>query len=132
MKLLTPGKSTKPQSPPKPSRSEALACVPVIMPQAQWVKQENGDILVEYPFVAKPLLQAIFNRFNGANQQKLTRKLQLDGLGSQVWAAIDGEKSVAELIRDFAESSTMSMQEAELSVTTFLRELGKRGLILLR
>lgn len=82
--------------------------------------------------MVKPFLQAIFRRFPGASQQQLTKKLQLDGLGSQVWLSIDGEKSVAELIRDFAASSTMSTQEAELSVTTFLRELGRRGLIILR
>lgn len=102
------------------------------MPQVHWKRQDNGEILVEYPFVVKPLLQAIFRRFSGKRQQKLTRKLQLDALGSQVWAAIDGQKSVAELIRDFAEASTMTTQEAELSVTTFLRELGRRGLIILR
>lgn len=131
MKFLAVNKKKQPQR-PAPSRAEALACTPEIVPQAHWHRQESGDILIEYPFVVNPLLQAIFRRFNGANQQNLTRKLQLDGLGSQVWAAIDGEKSVAELIREFAESSTMTTQEAELSVTTFLRELGKRGLIILR
>jgi len=131
MKFLTANKKKLPQK-PAPSKAEALACTPEIVPQAHWQKQENGEILIEYPFVVNPLLQAIFRRFNGANQQNLTRKLQLDGLGSQVWGAIDGEKSVAELIREFAESSTMTTQEAELSVTTFLRELGKRGLIILR
>ncbi|WP_073616037.1 PqqD family protein [Desulfopila aestuarii] len=118
--------------PPALSRSEALACVPEIVPAVSWQSQESGDILIEYPLVVKPLLKAIFSRFNRESTENLTRKLQLDSLGSQVWVLIDGSNSVGEIIRTFADSSTITTQEAEQSVTTFLRELGKRGLIILR
>jgi len=114
------------------SRNEALACVPEIVPTVSWQKQESGDILIEYPLVVKPLLKAIFARFNRESNEKLTRRLQLDSLGSQVWLLIDGSNSVGEIIRAFAKASTITTQEAEQSVTTFLRQLGKRGLIILR
>lgn len=117
---------------PALSRAEALACVPEIVPAVSWQVQQTGDVMIEYPLVVKPLLQAIFSRFNREPNEKLTRKLQLDNLGSQVWLLIDGRNSVGRIITSFAESSTVTTQEAEQSVTTFLRELGKRGLIILR
>lgn len=113
------------------SRAEALACTPVIPPAVTWQVQDTGEILIEYPLVLKPLLRAIFTRFNRDHTEKLTRKLQLDELGSQVWQYIDGKRNVSEIICEFAVASTITNQEAELSVTTFLRELGKRGLIIL-
>lgn len=114
------------------NRTEALACVPVILPSVSWQKTDSGEILIEYPLMVKPFLQAIFHRFNKGQQQEIKRKLQLDGLGSQVWLYIDGKKRVRDIIDEFAEASTITRHEAELSVTAFLRELGKRGLIMLR
>ena len=56
---------------------------------------------------------------------------QLDELGSQVWQMLDGTRTTADLIREFATAHKVSAQEAEQSITLFLRELGKRGLIAL-
>jgi hypothetical protein len=44
----------------------------------------------------------------------------------------DGEKEVKAIIMDVAEQTGLTLQEAEISVTTFLRELGRRGLVLIR
>jgi hypothetical protein len=123
---------SKKEPPPQINRAESLACIPVILPAITWEKQDSGEILIEYPLVLKPLLKAIFMRFNKEKTEKLTKKLQLDGLGSQVWSCIDGQRNVQEIIAEFATASTITNQEAELSVTTFIRELGRRGLIILR
>ena len=76
------------------------------MPTVSWQTQESGDILIEYPLVVKPLLKAIFARFNRDSNERLTRRLQLDSLGSQVWLLIDGSNNVGEIIRAFAKEST--------------------------
>ncbi|MFV0439171.1 MAG: PqqD family protein [Desulfopila sp.] len=117
---------------PAINRAEALACIPEITSAVTWRTLESGEILIEYPLVLKPLLKAIFNRFNRENTKNLSRKLQLDTLGSQVWLFIDGHNDVADIIELFAQSSAITVQEAEQAVTTFLRELGRRGLIILR
>lgn len=57
------------------------------------------------------------------------KKLQLDALGTEVWDLIDGRRSVRKIIQRFAETHRLHPREAEVSVTRFLRELGKRGLI---
>ena len=117
---------------PALSRTEALACIPVVLPAVNWQHQQTGDILIEYPLQLKPLLSAIFARFNPKGSTNLTRKMQLDGLGSQVWLMIDGKATVGEIIRRFASASSLTSQEAEQGVTAFLRELGKRGVIGIR
>lgn len=128
MKLF---RSAKP-APPALSRDQALACVVEIVPTVAWQRLDSGDILIEYPLVVKPLLQAIFTRFNKQQTETMTRKLQLDGLGSQVWHLIDGQRTVSQIITTFARNTSITTREAEQSVTQFLRELGKRGLIILR
>lgn len=72
------------------------------------------------------------NRFQGKEEQLLTKKLELDRMGSIVWLMFDGEKDVKTIIREVAGQSALTLQEAEISVTTFLRELGRRGLILMK
>ncbi|WP_163340291.1 PqqD family protein [Desulfopila sp. IMCC35008] len=114
------------------SREEALNCIPEIIPSVHWQHLENGDVLIEYQLAIKPMLQAIFKRFNQGKNEEIKKKLQLDSHGSRVFSFINGEKTVREIIEEFARATTITRQEAELSVTTFLRELGKRGIIILR
>jgi len=115
-----------------PTRTEALASIPVRSPSATWEVLENGDILIEYPLNIKPFFIQLARRFNLGEPQTPTKKLRLDNTGSRVWRMFDGEKEVKAIIRDVAEQSGLTLQEAEISVTTFLRELGRRGLILIR
>ncbi len=114
------------------TRDQALACIPVRNNVVNWQHLDSGLIQVEYALVLKPFLQSIFQRFNPAPSAPPTRKVQLDGLGTQVWQMIDGSRTTADLIEDFAASHKISIEEAEQSITLFLRELGKRGLIALR
>ena len=121
------------QNTPQPTRDEALRCIPVISPQVQWQLQVDGEIFIEYPLATRPLFLQIARRFHPQTDAKtLTRKLQLDHLGSAVWQLLDGKRSVAEIIQKFANQQKVSLRDAEHSITLFLRDLGKRGLVLLR
>ncbi len=93
---------------------------------------ESGDILIEYPLPIKPFFLQLANRFHKGIEQKPTKKLQLDAMGSTVWQMFDGEKDVRTIIGEVAERSGLSRLEAEISVTAFLRQLGRRGLVLIR
>ena len=114
------------------TRDQALACTPVRNNVVNWQLLDTGLIQVEYALVLKPFLHSIFQRFNRDSGDLPTRKGQLDGLGTQVWQMIDGSRTTADLIEEFAASHRISLEEAEQSITLFLRELGKRGLIALR
>lgn len=114
------------------SRTQALACVPVVLPAIVWHRRSSGEIRIEYPLPLKPLLTAVFSRFSPQGAVTPTKKLELDTLGSQVWLMIDGTATVGDIIRRFARDSSITTQEAEQAVTAFLRELGKRGIVALR
>lgn len=116
---------------PPLTRDQALACTPVRNDVVNWEVLNSGLVRIEYVLVLKPLLKSISERFGGANDELPTRKLELDALGSQVWQMIDGSRTTAQLIEEFARLQKISNQEAEQSITLFLRELGKRGLIAL-
>ena len=117
-----------------PTRAEALAGIPRRSPDATWKTLEDDTILIEYPLAIKPFFIQLANRFtHSTNRQdaRLTKKLQLDGMGSKVWLLFDGKRDIKTIIREVADLSGLSLQEAEISVTTFLRDLGRRGLIVI-
>ncbi len=114
------------------NRTESLACIPQLLPGIDWQQTEKGEILIKYPLSIKPFFLQIARRFKKEPQTRLTKKLQLDTLGSSVWLMIDGESDVKTIIEKFADDSGLSRQEAEQSITTFLLQLGRRGLIALK
>lgn len=117
-------------APEQLDRMAALACVPLIAPGLSWRKTNQGEVLIEYPLPIKPFFHAILARFHPEAPE--TKKLQLDDMGSQVWQMIDGQKKVKEIITIFAGANDLTQPEAEQAVTLFLRNLGRRGLIVLR
>lgn len=116
----------------KPTRTEALAGIPQKSPSVTWQVLENGDVLLEYPLNIKPFFLQLANRSAKAKEQRLTKKLQLDAMGSKVWQMFDGVKDVKTIIVEVAEQTGLSLLETEISVTAFLRQLGRRGLVLIR
>ena len=116
-----------------PTRTEALAGIPERSPSVSWQVLESGDILIEYHLRIQPFFLQLANRFHKGTEQRPTKKLQLDGMGSTVWQMFDGTKNVGTIIAEVAtEQNGLSLLEAEISVTAFLRQLGRRGLILIR
>ncbi|SDO75928.1 PqqD family protein [Desulforhopalus singaporensis] len=117
---------------PKLTRTQSLGCIPVKTEGVTWAAGENGDALIEYPIALKPFFINILGRFTGTPRTRLTKKLQLDETGSRVWYLMNGQHDVKTIIKQVAQETGLSLQEAELAVTAFLKELGKRGLIMLR
>jgi hypothetical protein len=115
------------------TRSEALAFKPVKSQQVSETRLETGEVLIEYPLAVRPLIAAVARRLGKSPQDLVqTKKLQLDALGTSVWDLVDGNHSVRRMIKIFAETHRLENREAEVSVTRFIRELGKRGLLGLR
>lgn len=67
-------------------------------------------------------------RVFGASE-KFERTFQLDYLGRDVYDACNGSDDVQTIVRNFALKHKISLPEAELAVTTFLKTLMGRGLI---
>ena len=114
------------------SREQALKSIPVKNVQISEENSESGEVIIHYLTIMRPWISKVVRRFGGAEAQPQTKKLQLDQLGTEVWKLIDGNRSVRMIIRSFAESNQLQVREAEVAVTQFIRQLGKRGLIGLR
>jgi hypothetical protein len=117
---------------PHLSRIQALDCTPVRNIHVKATRLDGGEILLTYPAAMRPWIAGLIRRFGGPSDRSFTKKLQLDELGTQVWDLIDGSTTVQDLIQRFAEEYQLHVKEAEVSVTRFLRELGRRGIVGLR
>ncbi|MDP4856856.1 MAG: PqqD family protein [Desulfobacterales bacterium] len=115
-----------------PSREDALECTPIKNDRVEESRSENGELQLSYPVTARPWLAGFFRRMGRKSEGTYLKKLQLDALGTEVWELLDGGTRVRDVIRQFASRHHLQQREAQLSVTRFLRELGKRGLIGLR
>jgi len=60
-----------------------------------------------------------------------TRSVELDRLGTTVLALCDGRSNVEKIIEIFAADHKLSFREAQLPVTQFLRQLTRRGIVVL-
>ena len=114
---------------PTISRAEALNRIPVKSARITADRLESGEVLIGYPVTIRPFFATLAKRFGGSQEQVLTKKLQLDALGTSVWELLDGERSVRQLVQIFAETHQLPPREAEVAVTQFIRELGRRGII---
>lgn len=121
---------TKDRAAPLPlTRREALDCIPVKNRHVREERLDNGDVLVLYPVTVR-LWMGVLARWVGAGTAPpRTAKLQLDRLGSGVWAMLDGQTSLRRIAAAFADTHRLERKEAEVAVTQFVRELGRRGLI---
>ena len=117
---------------PSISRAEALDRIPVKNRQISENQLETGEIVIRYPVSMRPFFAGLAKRFGGQEVQTQMKKLQLDELGTSVWNLIDGNRSVRQLVKMFAETHQLEPREAAVSVTQFVRELGRRGLIGMR
>ena len=57
------------------------------------------------------------------------RYLELDAVGQEVWELCDGEHTLRQLIAIFQDRHRLTRVEAEWSLRAYLRDLGKRGLV---
>jgi hypothetical protein len=109
---------------PRLTRSKSLAARPVKGPALK-TERKNGKLYVTVEF-ERPRWQ----RFLGADP-RCQRTFGLDECGEQVYRRCDGKTSAADIIESFAHDRHISVSEAEVAVTTFLKMLMGKGLIVM-
>ncbi len=114
------------------SRDQSLDAVPERNPAVTQSPAEAGGLLLACPVIWKPWFARVARRLGLPEESARTRRVELDNMGATVWTLVDGNKSVDRIVKDFAREFTLHSAEAELAVARFLRELGKRGLIVIR
>ncbi len=111
------------------NRSDALSCIPEKSRDVREISTGAGALVLAHGVSYRPLFQKVRRLVGRTGSTTFTRKVELDLLGAQVWNLIDGERDVLAIIRQFAGLHGLDIKEAEVSVTLFLRSLGKKGLI---
>ena len=131
MRFVRIMRSSKKKPAPKArlTREEALACTPVKSGQVSEERLSTGDAILSYPVAMRPWMVTIARWTGRVPDAPQMKNLQLDKLGTTVWDLMDGDRTVNQVIKQFAREFKVQHSEAEVSVTRFLRELGRRGLI---
>jgi len=122
---------------PALSRSEFLSLRPVRSPIVEWEKNEKGEIKLVIPLrkieekmkdrkKEKKRRVTIFSRLFPEPEEK---RIQLDEIGSIVWELCDGEKTTKEIVDFLCQKYKLLQREAEISLSSYLNSLAKRGLI---
>ncbi len=112
---------------PKLSKAQALGAVPFQNPRVQVERDERGTVVLTLKARRTPAMALLSRIFFTPAQ----RRVALDPIGTWVWQRCDGKRSVRRLIDELARRYKLNPREAEISLTTFLRSLGQRGLVLL-
>ena len=86
---------------------------------------DNGETLVVFKR-KRTLLVWILARFFHLPEEK---KITLDRIGSEVWGLCDGKNTVKEIVKEFGERHSLDTRDAERSLTAYLGELSRRGML---
>jgi hypothetical protein len=113
-------------------RDRALECTPVKNVHVRETRLESGEVVLHYPVAASPWVARLSRLLSGGGTRASVGKLQLDSLGTAVWDLLDGKRPLRGIVSSFAAAHQLERREAELAVTRFVRELGRRGLVGLR
>jgi len=122
---------------PRLSRSEFLRLKPVWNPLIKWEKNEKGEVKITIPF--KKIREksqdkkGSSGKFTGVLSKIFPepeeKRIRLDQIGSIVWELCDGERTVKEIVDFICEKYKLLPRETEVSLSTYLNSLVKRGLI---
>jgi hypothetical protein len=107
------------------TREQALDARPLPNLEAKASTGESGELVLEIKR-RRDLMGRLLGFVIAA---PLTKKVCLDEMGSFVWNLCDGQRSVREIASLLAQKYKLNRREAVISLTSFLRSLGKRGLM---
>ena len=105
------------------ARKAALSGRPHHVPPVK-TEEKDGKLYVTVRF-RRPSWQ----KFLGAAEDTCQRTFGLDAYGRAVYESCDGKRTVKSIIRKFADDNNISLPEAEMAVTAFMRTLMMKSLI---
>jgi hypothetical protein len=130
-------KRKRDKRPPSPAeggltREKSLTLIPVKNRFVEATLLDNGLVRLSYPTTVKPWFSGAAKRLGVWNGKPMTKHLELDEMGTLAWDLINGAHTVKEIIAAFAARYDLQQREAEISMTAYIRELGRRGVIAFR
>ena len=96
--------------------------------EAAGVVEEGGGLSVS---VARRRPWWLVPPISWAVKPAAEKTMRLDALGAEVWRLCDGERTVERVIDEFAASHRLTFHESRAAVTTYIRRLVERGVLVI-
>ena len=110
---------------PKIGREAMLNSRPARNDALEWSRNEAEEVVVTLRRADTPKVKLLSKLFWVPEQ----RTLVLDQIGSQVWDMCDGRTTVQAMIKRLSEVHKLNQKEAEISLLTYLKNLGNKRLV---
>jgi hypothetical protein len=110
---------------PQVSKAEVLGAHPVRNALVEWELNDRGEVVLRVPR-RQDRVGKILSRIFAAPDH---RQIVLDELGSRVWQLCTGQNTVDGIVRQLAKQYRLSRREVELSLSRYLQQLARRGLV---
>ena len=107
------------------TREQAMEARPVRNPALHWKVNDEDNVVITVERRADVPGKALGWLFMVPERRSLT----LDDVGSLVWINCDGENTVSDLVTMLSSHLKVTRRETEVSLTEYLKTLGKRGMI---
>jgi len=111
------------------TRGQALSFVPVKNSAVTEERLDAGGLRLTYPVTVRPAFSEVLRRVGIWDGRPSKKVIELDAMGGATWELVDGKRSVREVAAAFAARFRLDGREAEVAVSSFLRNLGRRGLV---
>ena len=90
-----------------------------------WERNEQGEVVITIPRQAGWKVRLLTLLFHIPKKKVIS----LDEIGSEVWVMCDGKNSVERILRSFGQRHKLNPKEAEVSLLSYLRTLGRKQVI---
>ena len=111
---------------PAISVADLLDAVPLRSQTVRSERQPDGGWVLSVPMRRRWYTRPPLSWLMPISRERI---IALDRLGSEVWQACDGRRTVEEIVDLFASAHDLTFHESRLSVMGFLRQLTRRGLV---
>ena len=110
---------------PQIDRKQVLRLYPIRNAIVRYEQREDGVYILIVPLQPR----GIFGWFSRIFKLPREHRIELDEIGSTVWAMCDGKHAVEAIVQRLAQQYALERREAELSLFAFLNTLARRGFI---
>ncbi|MCG9129148.1 PqqD family protein [Candidatus Poribacteria bacterium] len=110
---------------PDVDRGKILDAFPLRNQLITWEMDDKGEASLVIPQKDKLLVRLTSKLFMLPDK----RVVVLDSIGAFVWELCDGEHTISQIIKALQKKHQLTRKEAETSLFTFIKQLGKRNFI---
>lgn len=103
-----------------------LSAVPVRNESIRFEKHGDDQLLVYVPIKKRWYMGPPLSWIMPLSRDRV---IALDKIGREIWELCDGQHRIEQIVEKFAEHHHLRFHQARLSIMEFLRQLTRRGLI---